>query len=181
MNLIIIIAVIGILGFLISAYNKGITLQNYTKEAFSVMDVYLKKRFDLVPNLVEIVKQYAQHEKNVFTEITNLRAKSYSNLSIEEKMDLNAEIKGAISKIVAVAENYPEVKANENFKTLMTQLDDVENDIAKSRKYYNGTVRELNNYTQMFPTNLICMLFNIKEQKFFEITEDERKNVEVKF
>ena len=181
MNLIIVVGIIAVLGFLISAYNKGISLQNYTKEAFSVMDVYLKKRFDLLPNLVEIVKQYAQHENNVFVEVANLRTKAYSNLSMDEKMELNTELKGAISKIVAVAENYPEVKANENFKTLMGQLENIENDIAKSRKYYNGTVRELNNYTQMFPTNLICMLFNIKQQRFFEASEDERQNVEVKF
>lgn len=181
MNIIVIAVLIGVVLYLISAYNKGIALKNYAEEAFSVMDVYLKKRFDLVPNLVEVVKKYAEHEKHIFEEVASLRTKGYSSMSMEEKMDMDNMMRGAISKLIAVAENYPDVKANENFKTLMAQLEKLEEDISQSRKYYNGTVRELNTFTQVFPTNIICMLFGIQPKKFFEINEDERQNVKVQF
>ncbi len=170
-----------ILVWLIGAYNKGIVLRNYVREAFSTMDVYLKKRWDLIPNLLESVKGYAGHEKNVLNKVTELRNKNYTNLNNSEKIDLNSQLDFGLSRLLAVAENYPDLKANQNFAMLMDQLSQVENDIANSRKYYNGTVRELNTYTEIFPSNIICSLFSIKREKLFEINEAERENIRISF
>lgn len=160
-------------------YNKGINLKNYVSEAFSTMDVYLKKRWDLIPNLVETVKAYASHEKNLFEKTSEIRTKSYSEMSDNEKLDTNSQLGILIPKIIAVAENYPELRANQNFIKLMDNLNEVENDIANARKYYNGTVRELNTFMEIFPVNLIGSVFGIKKANFFEITDKERENVRV--
>lgn len=167
--------------YIISAYNKGVTLRNYVREAFSTMDVYMKKRWDLIPNLVETAKGYMTHEQSTLTKITELRNQNYSGMSNEQKMDVNAQLGFGLSKLLAVAENYPDLKANENFLRLMEELSTVEEDIANSRKYYNGTVREYNNYTELFPTNIIAMIFNFKAEKMYEISEKERENVKVSF
>lgn len=170
-----------VLLYIIGTYNKGVTLRNYVREAFSTMDVYLKKRWDLIPNLVEAVKGYVQHEKDVLEKITELRNMNYGNLSNEQKMELNSQLGFGLSKLIAVAENYPELKANENFNNLMQELSEVEEDIANSRKYYNGTVREFNNYTELFPSNIVALIFGFKAEKMFEISENERENVKVSF
>lgn len=170
-----------VLLYVIGTYNKGVTLRNYVREAFSTMDVYLKKRWDLIPNLVEAVKGYVQHEKDVLEKITELRNMNYGNLSNEQKMELNSQLGFGLSKLIAVAENYPELKANENFNNLMQELSEVEEDIANSRKYYNGTVREFNNYTELFPSNIVALIFGFKAEKMFEISENERENVKVSF
>lgn len=175
------IAGIILLVYIIVMYNQGIGLKNYTNEAFSTMDVYLKKRWDLIPNLIECVKQYASHEKTVLTQMTGLRTKSYSSLSSDEKLDVNTELYNQIPQIIAVAENYPDLKANQNFIKLMDNLSSVENDIANARKYYNATVRELNNFLEIFPTNIIGAISGIKERKMFEISDDQRNNIKVEF
>lgn len=180
MNITLIIAIV-IVFFIIGAYNKGVSLRNYTKEAFSTMDVYLKKRWDLLPNLVEIVKSYASHEKDVFTKVVELRAKNYSQMTNGEKITADKEIKSIVGSLFAVAENYPELKANETYTKLMEQLNALENDIANSRKYYNGTVREYNTYLEIFPTNIIGSMFGMKKENMFEIEETERENVKVDF
>lgn len=164
---------------IIFLYNKGISLKNFVREAFSTMDVYLKKRWDLVPNLVECVKGYAAHEKDVLKRINELRNVNYSNLTNEQKMETNINLRSGLSKLIAIAENYPDLKANESFKNLMNELSSIENDIANARKYYNATVRELNNFTQMFPSNIVCSVFGIKEEKMFEIEDSSRGNVKV--
>lgn len=164
---------------IIALYNRGISLRNFVREAFSTMDVYLKKRWDLVPNLVECVKGYATHEKDILERVTQLRNINYSNLTNEQKMEANKQMGFGLSKLIAIAENYPDLKANESFKNLMNELSSIENDIASSRKYYNATVRELNNFTQMFPSNIICSVFGIKEEKMFEIDETSRGTVKV--
>ena len=163
------------------AYNNGIKLKNYVEEAFSTMDVYLKQRWDLIPNLVESVKAYAGHEQSVLTDITKLRSSNYSNLSDEQKIETNSALEGLLTKFVALAENYPELKANENFLQFNSQLNSIENDIANSRKYYNGTVRELNTYLEVFPTNVIGSFFKIQKAKMFQIDEAERQSVKVSF
>lgn len=178
--------ILGVISFLIivyivNAYNKGIVLRNYVKEAFSTMDVYMKKRWDLIPNLVESVKGYMTHEQGTLTKITELRNQNYSNLNNEQKMDINSQLGIGLSKLIAVAENYPELKANENFSKLMDELSNVEEDIANSRKYYNGTVREYNNYTELFPTNIIATIFGFKSEKMYEISDLERESVKVSF
>ncbi len=170
-----------ILFFVGGTYNKCVKLSNYVKEAFSTMDVYMKKRWDLIPNLIETVKGYVAHEKGVLEEITALRNKNYTNLSQEEKMDVNNKLGLGLSKLIAVAENYPDLKASSNFTQLMGQLSQIEDEIANSRKYYNGCVREFNTFIQIFPSNLIASIFNFKEQKLFEIDESQRENIKVSF
>ncbi len=170
-----------ILIWYVSIYNNGIRLRQYVREAFSTMDVYLKKRWDLIPNLLETVKGYAAHEKGVFEQVTELRSTNYGGLNSAQKIDINQKLDIGIAKLLAVAENYPDLKANQNFAMLMEQLASVENDIANSRKYYNGTVRELNTYTEVFPSNIICAISGIKSEKMFEINEAQRENVKVQF
>jgi len=160
-------------------YNNFVKLNNSVKESFSTMDIYLKKRWDLIPNLVEVVKGYAKHEKDTFSEITELRTRSYDNMSIDKKIAINEQLTNSLSRIMAISENYPELKASENFNQLSKELTKIEDEIANSRKYYNGTVRMLNNKVQMFPSNLIASIFGFKEYKMFEINENEKDNVKV--
>ena len=162
---------------LIYGYNKAIVLKNYVQEAFSTMDVYLKKRWDLLPNLIETVKSYTAHEKNLLTDLTKIRSQNYDTLSNGEKLNANLQIGKILPKIHAVAENYPDLKANQNYSLLMQQMEAVENDIANARKYYNGTVRELNTFLELFPTNLIGLIFHIQRAKMFEAQAAERENV----
>ena len=179
--IIFVVLIILLLSYIIGVYNKGITLRNYIKEAFSTMDVYLKKRWDLIPNLVETVKGYVSHEQDVLKKITELRNKNYSGLSDAEKMNLNSELGFGLAKLIAVAENYPDLKANQNFSNLVQELSLIEEDIANSRKYYNGNVREFNTFIQLFPTNIIAAVFGFKEEKLFEIDDKQRENVKVSF
>lgn len=165
--------------FIVIVYNKLVTLRNYVKEAFSTMDVYLKKRWDLVPNLIEIVKAYAKHEKGLLEEVARLRSENYSDMSENDKIDTNKKLGESLSKIIAVVENYPDLKANEHYSKLMDELMVIENDIANSRKYYNGCVRILNNTVEIFPTSVIAFFAGIKSAKMFEITDSERQNIKV--
>jgi len=160
-------------------YNSLVKSRNLVKEAFSTMDVYLKKRWDLVPNLVEVVKGYTSYENNTLTKITELRANSYNDLTMDKKININEQLTNAISSIIAVSENYPELKASENFLNLSKSLTKIEDDIANSRKYYNGTVRIYNNKIQMFPSNIVASLFNFKEASMFEAGIEEKNNVKV--
>ena len=180
MNIAIILgAVLLILLYIGLTYNRFVKLFNYIKEAFSTMDVYLKKRWDLIPNLVETVKGYATHEKNVLEEVTSLRNMNYSNLSNSEKIDVNNKLSFGLSKLIAIAENYPDLKASTHFGELQKELTQIEDEIANSRKYYNGCVREYNTLIQIFPSNIIATSFNFKEQKMFEIDESQRENIKV--
>ena len=150
-----IIAVAIIIVFCIFVYNSLIQLSNKVKEAFSTMDVYLKQRFDLIPNLVDTVKAYAQHEADTLDELTKRRAKVASN-DIDGKIDGEMRIGEALSRILVVVENYPQLKASENFLDLHKRLVKVEEDIAFARRYYNGSVRQYNDKCQMFPYNIIA-------------------------
>ena len=161
-------------------YNSLVKLNNTVKEAFSTMDVYLKKRWNLIPNIVETVKEYARHENSALKEIVELRNGTYDSMSSDEKVDVNNKLSQKINKLIAIAEAYPNLKANENFKDLSEQLTKIEDDIANSRKYYNGTVRIFNNKVQMFPSNVVAGILGFKEQKMFEVSENERENVQVK-
>lgn len=178
---IIIVVVILLAIFVFETYNTLIKLRNIVKEAFSSMDIYLKKRWDLIPNLVETVKGYAAHETEVLEGVTKLRAGSYDSMNMEDKITANNELSKGITKLLAVSENYPELKANENFKNLSESLAKVEEDIANSRKYYNGSVRKYNNKVQMIPSNIVAAIFGFKTEKLFEITSEERENVKVQF
>ena len=181
MWLYIIIAIVVILLLLVfSTYNSLVKLNNRVEEAFSTMDVYLKKRWDLIPNIVETVKGYAKHEKETLEEVINLRNSSYDKMNTDDKVNVNNKISQGITKLMAIAEAYPELKANENFKDLSNQLTKVEDDIANARKYYNGTVRNFNDKVQMFPSNIVARMLGYKTKNMFEASENERENVKVK-
>lgn len=176
---IIIAIIVLIIIYALSLYNSFIKLNNKVKEAFSTMDVYLKKRWDLIPNIVETVKGYAKHEKDTLKEVVELRNSAYDKMSDDEKIKTNEQLSSGISKIMALAEAYPDLKANENFKDLSNQLTKVEDDIANSRKYYNGVVRIYNNKVEMFPSNIFAGLFGYKSKSMFEASANERENVKV--
>ena len=169
---IIIAIIILLIVYIFVLYNSFISLDNKVKEAFSTMDVYLKKRWDLIPNLVETVKGYASHEQETFSEVTKIRNNNYESMS-------NEEVNTKIDRIMALKETYPELKANENFKNLSTELKKIEDDIANSRKYYNAVVRVYNNKVEMFPNSLIAKIFGYHSKKMFEAKNEERKNVKV--
>ena len=171
----VIILIIIIYAFII--YNSFISLDNRVKEAFSTMDVYLKKRWDLIPNLVETVKGYSKYEEETLTEITKLRNNIYDEMTSDEKITNNEELSNDISKIMALKEAYPELKANENFIDLSNKLTKVEDDIVNARKYYNGTVRVYNNKVQMFPNNIFAKLFGYKSKKMFEASLEDKQNI----
>ena len=180
--IIVVVVIIVIIGlYVLSLYNKLVSLTNKIEEAFSTMDVYLKKRWDLIPNLLETTKGYMKHEKEVLTELTDLRKKGYDKLSNEEKIQTNEKMSTGLEKLMAVAENYPDLKANTNFQQLNSNLTKVEEDIANARKYYNGTVRTYNDTVEMFPSNIIAKKFGYTTKEMFEVDEKERENVQVKF
>ena len=151
------------------------------KEAFATMDVYLKKRWDLIPNIVETVKGYAKHEENTLKEVVELRNSSYDSMSDDEKVKANQKISKDINKIMLLAESYPDLKASTNFQDLSRELSKVEEDIANSRKYYNGVVEMFNNKVEMFPSNIFAKLFGYKTKEMFETDEQERENIKVSF
>lgn len=160
-------------------YNNFISLDNKVKEAFSTMDVYLKKRWDLIPNLVETVKGYAKYEEETLTKVTKLRNTVYNKMTNDEKIINNEELSSDVSKIMALKEAYPELKANENFIDLSNKLTKIEDDIANARKYYNGTVRIYNNNVQMFPNNIFAKIFNYKTKRMFEASLEDKQNIRI--
>ena len=171
-----IIAVAIIIVFCIFVYNSFIQLSNKVKEAFSTMDVYLKQRFDLIPNLVDTVKAYAKHEADTLEELTKRRARVASN-DIDGKIDGEMRIGEALSRILVVVENYPQLKASENFLDLHKRLVKVEENIAFARRYYNGSVRQYNDKCQMFPYNIIANIFGFRAKKMYEIQNAAEREV----
>lgn len=179
MTLYIMIGLIIIVLYVLATYNGLIKSNNLVKEAFSTMDVYLKKRWDLIPNLVEVVKGYAKHEKETIEKITDLRTNTYETMSTDKKISVNEQLTQGLSRIMAISENYPDLKASQNFIELSHNLTKIEDEIANSRKYYNGTVRIFNNKIQMFPSNMIANLFGFHSANMFEVNTDEKSNVKV--
>ena len=178
----LIIGVIALLViYVLVTYNVFVKMKNRVDESFSTMDVYLKKRWDLIPNLVETVKGYAKHEKDTLQEVISLRNTPYESMSDDEKVKTNQKLSQSVTKIMALAEAYPELKANENFKELSKDLSKIEEDIANSRKYYNGTVRTYNDKIEMVPSNIVAGIFGFKTRTMFEVDAAERENVKVKF
>ncbi|MCX7881348.1 MAG: LemA family protein [Patescibacteria group bacterium] len=181
-TMIIILGAIGIFVlFLIATYNSLVVLKTRIKEALSGIDVQLKRRIDLIPNLVETVKAYAKHEKTVFTEVTKARSNLLKAETIKEKAEANNMLTSTLKSLFAVAEAYPQLQANESFRELQRQLEDTEDKIAYSRQFYNSNVLEYNTKVKMFPSNLVANLFGFSEVDFFEIEEKEKKNVKVNF
>lgn len=160
-------------------YNSLIKLNNTIKEAFATMDVYLKKRWDLIPNILETVKSYTKHEKATLENIVKLRDTVYDHLSPNDKIERNEKLTKDLAKLMMLVENYPDLKANEVFLDLSSQLIKVEDDLAYSRKYYNAVVKNFNNKVQMFPSNLFASIFGYKTKRMFEVESSERANVKV--
>lgn len=176
------IIIIGLILFVIGLYNSLITLKTLVDEAWSGIDVQLKKRYDLIPNLVETVKGYAKHEKGVFEKVAELRSRAMGASTIDEKVAVESQLTSTLKTLFAVAENYPELKADQNFLSLQGTLKAIEDDLEKARRYYNGTVRDYNMKIGMFPANLIAGFLGFKARPFFEVdSEEERKNVKVSF
>jgi len=178
--LILLIAAAAIMGLLIFVYNSLISLKNQAKNAWAQIDVQLKRRNDLIPNLVETVKGYMSHEKSVFTEITKARSGIMSAHSVEGKAKASNELTNALKSFFAVAENYPKLKASENFLQLQEEISGTENKIAYSRQYYNDVVMVYNIRIEVFPQSLIAKIFKFDRMHSFEAKESERENVKIK-
>lgn len=176
--LIIVAAVIVL--YIIFLFNSLITLKNRVENAWSQIDVQLKRRFDLIPNLINTVKGYMKHEKGVLTEVTNARTALISG-SMKDKAKASNQITEALKSIFAVAENYPQLKANENFKLLQEELAGTEGKISYARQFYNDNVMEFNTKLQKIPTNVMGKMLGFKEREFFKTEEGEKKPVKVEF
>ncbi len=179
--IVLIVVLILIVLFVISTYNGLVSARNKVKDQFSQIDIQLKKRFDLIPNLVETVKGYAKHESETFEKVIQARNGYVNASSDEEKLKASKELTSGITKIMALAENYPELKANTNFVDLQNQLKDVEEKISYARQFYNDSVLMYNNKIEMFPSNVIASMFGFKKEAFFEAESHEKENVQVKF
>ena len=162
--LIIILIVILLLVGLVGTYNRLVVLRNRVRNQWSQVDVQLKRRFDLIPNLVETVKGYAAHERSTLEAVMSARARAVNAVSMEEVASANAELTGALGRLMVVSENYPELKANANFVELQRTLADTENKISHARQFYNDTVMKYQNKKEMFPTNMVAALFGFKDR-----------------
>lgn len=170
-----------ILLFVWMTYNSLIVLRERIKEALSSIDIQLKRRVDLIPNLIETVKGYAKHEKGVLESVTKARTALMSAESLEDKAKANNMLEKTLKSLFAVAEAYPDLKASNNFLKLQEELSDTENKIAYSRQFYNANVLEYNMKLKTFPTNVIANLFSFKEEEFFVASEEEKKSIKVDF
>lgn len=179
--IIVLIIVVVLIGWVVMAYNGLVSLVNLTKNAWADIDVQMKRRADLIPNLVETVKGYAKHEKNVFENVTKARSALMTAKGPAETAVADNMMTGALKSLFAVAENYPTLKASENFSQLQADLTDTENKIESSRRFYNANVRDLNTKIQMFPTNILANMFGFKQQEFFQTDEVSRQPVKVNF
>ncbi len=190
-SLIVLVIAVGVVLYGVVAYNNFVKFVQRTKEAWADIDVQLKRRYDLIPNLIETVKGYAAHERGVFEEVTNARAKATqvhvdpTNVTPEQITAMagaESALGASLGKLLAVAEAYPDLKANQNFSQLQTELTDTENKIQAARRFYNTNVRDLKIALESFPSNIIGKMFNFKEEPYFELTDEAaREPVAVKF
>lgn len=181
LNQILLITAVLIVLWVVLAYNRLITLRNRTKEAWSDIDVQLKRRYNLIPNLVETVKGYAAHEKGVFEKVTQARTQAMGAQTIKEKGKAENFLSSTLKSLFAVSENYPDLKASVNFLELQRELRDTEDKIQAARRFYNTNVRDLNIKIESFPANIIAKTFNFKLMEFFEVEGVGREPVSVKF
>lgn len=179
----IVIGVILVLGllFIMTTYNGLVRLRNMVKDQWSQIDVLLKRRTDLIPNLVETVKGYASHEKDTLTAVIDARNKVVSASTPKEEMEANGELTGALSRLFALTEAYPDLKANINFMDLQNNLKDTEDKIAYARQFYNDAVLHYKNKLEMFPSNIVASMFRFKPEEFFEANEKEKEVPKVQF
>lgn len=167
--------------FVIALYNGLIKLRNKADEAWSDIDTQLKRRYDLIPNLVETVKGYASHESQTLEKVIQARNIAQGAQSVHDKEQAENMLTGALKSIFALAESYPDLKANQNFLDLQNTLKEIEEHIQMSRRYYNGTVRDFNNKLQVFPNNILAGTLGFKQKEFFQAAENEKQNVKVSF
>jgi LemA protein len=179
--IILIGAIAVIVLYIIIAYNSLIVLRNRINNAESQIDVQLKRRTDLIPNLVETVKGYAKHEKGIFENVSKARSALMKAQGMQAKAKANQMVDSALGRLFAVAENYPQLRANENFMMLQEELSGTEGKIAYARQFFNDTVLKYNNAIQLFPKNIIANMFNFGQREFFDIEESEKKPVKVSF
>ncbi|HDQ22702.1 MAG TPA: LemA family protein [Candidatus Uhrbacteria bacterium] len=179
---IILIVLVLVIIWLVAVYNSLIKSRNRVDEAWSDIDVQLKRRYDLIPNLIETVKAYATHEREVFQKVTEARSNAMQAKSLDEKGKAENMLSETLKSLFAVAENYPDLKASQNFQSLQDELTDTENKIQASRRFYNGNVRDFNTKIQIFPNNLIAGMLGFKKYDFFQIEEEKEREVpKVKF
>lgn len=179
--IVVVIIIIFLVATLIHMYNNLVSLRNRVKNSYSQIDVQLKRRNDLIPNLVETVKGYAAHEKGIFEEVTKARSNLMNASNVQEASKADGELTGALKSLFAVAENYPDLKANSNFQQLQGELSETEDKIAYARQFYNDVVYKYNNACQQFPSSLIANTFGFKESEFFEAPAEEKAVPEVEF
>ena len=179
--IIIIVAIIFVVVTVIHLYNNLVSLRNRVKNSYSQIEVQLKRRNDLIPNLVETVKGYAGHEKEVFENVTKARSNVMNASNIDEASTADNQLTGALKTLFAVAENYPELKANSNFQQLQSELTETEDKISYSRQFYNDVVLKYNNACEQFPSSLFARMFGFKEAVFYKAPESETAVPEVKF
>lgn len=179
---VVVLIIIIIVCWAISARNKFVEMRNSTEEAFATIDVYLKKRYDLIPNLVETVKGYAKHESQTLENVICARNNAASANTTAEKIEADAQLSNAIKSFNIVAERYPELKANTNFQSLMNELRGIEGELANARKYYNAMVKNFNTQKDIFPKSIIAGMMKLEKFPYFELdSAEERKNVKVSF
>ncbi len=183
MGFLIFLGLVGLIVFwAIGMYNALVKQRNMVEEGWSGIETQLKRRSNLIPNLVETVKGYAEHEKSTFQEVTEMRTRAMGAGSIADRAQAEGQLTTALGHLFAVAENYPELKASENFQSLQGDLSETEDQIQLSRRYYNGTVRDMNVKVESFPSNIVANTFGFQKAEFFEIeNEDDRAVPEVKF
>jgi LemA protein len=170
--------VLAIIAAIAGIYNRLVALRQNRNNAYADIDVQLKQRFDLIPNLVETVKGYAAHEKGVFEEVTKLRAKVQDADTPEGRLNAEKALGKAMLNVFAVAEAYPELKADQNFQKLMAELADIENKLAAARRFFNNATSEFNTAIQQFPANMVAGAFGFKTEEFYEVEEEEREVME---
>lgn len=178
---IVVLVIVFIIGCIIKTYNKLVKLRNKVKEQWSQVDVQLKKRFDLIPNIVESVKGYAKYEQETLKSVIEARNSAISAETANAEMEANNQLSGALNKLFALSEAYPELKADGNFKDLQETLKDIENKIAYARQFYNDTVLKYKDAIETFPINLIARMLGFNQEQFFEVNDVEKQNVKVQF
>ena len=179
--IILIIVVVLVILYVVSVYNSLVNLKNKVEDQMSQIDVELKRRFDLIPNLVETVKGYTKHEKETLESVIKARNSYVTADNLGEQLKADGELSNAIGKLFALTESYPDLKANENFNNLQSELSSIEDKIVYARQFYNDSVLKLNNKIEMFPSNIVAGMFNFNKKEFFEAAKEERENVKVKF
>ena len=180
-GLIVLLVLLFLILWLVAIFNSLVTLKNRAKEAWADIDVQLKRRYNLIPNLVETVKGYAAHEKEVFEKVTEARARAMQATGAKEKLGAENALSDTLKSLFAVSENYPQLRASENFQKLQDELTDAEDKIQAARRFYNANVRDFNIKIESFPGNIVAPLFGFKPMELFETEEAAREPVKVKF